>query len=136
MDIKELMIGNLIYVKTKKNIKRVSRVIGIKPNNYLNVRILKNNGVEVSHRTDILKTYPIPINLKRLQKLGFEKSKFCNQSDPNIQYYQIDEHLIIMHNTDQNRFFYTSNLTQIKSIHELQNLHFSVFKKQLNPENN
>lgn len=119
INAKELRIGNLIgfgekYFQVHEIQEKCFYVLGEK-------------GVELKNTVAELR--PIPLTEKWLVKFGFEKT---NESEE-VEWYRLNNFEIAIHEEDNQVYFVFQHMVLrfIKSVHQLQNLYFSLTGSEL-----
>lgn len=115
MNCKELRVGNYVYCKGI-----IDEVLGIGDNDYYTEK--HYHGVRDEDLT------PIPLTDKILLKCGFKIGKENN--------YILHDLIEIVETDYGNTFFLMSNFikSDVKYLHQLQNLYFALTNKELNYE--
>ena len=122
----ELRIGSLIYAESK-----LVEVNFITP---VSVGWGNGNFAPISSVLAFFK--PIPLTQEWLINFGFEKREEVENA--NFVKFGLGENpitkdwiVLIKHFVDDNIFFYNNGFHTIKSVHQLQNLYFSLANKEL-----
>jgi hypothetical protein len=128
---KELMIGNYLYCEYSGEIIQVTEI--------------KNDGVYASSNKTVIERYyyyeeihSIPIDEKWLTDFGFEKRKNLNNT-PTWIYFKDNERWMYQDWETLEftiRPFGLNNQTEIKYIHQLQNLYYCLVGKELELKHN
>ncbi len=140
IDAKELRIGNWILFEPNK---KISRWVCVKQIHLKDVLTI-DNGLELGLFLDEAK--PIPLTPEILGKCGFEEIKFTVGEDVRsikyvIEFGEYDRGLLIYgkqwmmddfswYITNKSDDHYETHLN-LKSLHQLQNLYFSLTQKEL-----
>lgn len=112
IDVRELRIGN--YVLNHK--KEVKRVFSVQQQGFVSVETANGN----PHDSSLL--FPIPITEELLSKCGFKKHIWGSATFYYHSLIELDAHFCLK-SVDYN--------IEIKSLHQLQNIYFSLIGKEL-----
>lgn len=135
MDVTDVRVGNLVLDSASKTVRRVSgfqgNTIFIQPEPAINDTTLIPKEVNGNYSIS-----PIPITEKWLERFGFVK---YYHEDRDSDYYWKGEILIYAYRTGElyfasendNGCYPIVNTSEIKYVHELQNLYFALIKEEV-----
>lgn len=130
----ELRKGNLIMFEPSGKKKVVkNRPVKVKELHEKSI-ITLDGGLELELFYESASVQPIPLTPEIFLRNGFSQSFTSDPQEPNAsQVFEIDYLSIHQHNENENRFYwyYGEIEVEIKSIHQLQNLHFTLFQAEL-----
>jgi len=119
MIIEELRIGNLVLFENE-----IQEISSIHSDNTIRLRKNKNEKCHGCYKVNNFKIKPILLTPELLLNLGYKSVGMFFQIDTNIEFFINDNKLICD--------LYGETLYNMDFVHQLQNLHFSLYHEQLN----
>jgi hypothetical protein len=118
MIIEELRIGNLVLFENE-----IQEISSIHSDNTVRLRKNKNEKCHGCYTVNSEKIKPILLSKETLLNLGYKNIGMYFKIDSNIEFFVNDNKLICD--------LYDETIYNMDFVHQLQNLHFSLYHEQL-----